>query len=128
VTVHLDIEPGLPEVDGYGGELNQVWSNLLDNAIDASPKGHVHITAKVEFGHVVVRVIDDGPGIPVDVLNRIFDPFFTTKPVGEGTGLGLDIAMRLVHRHQGTLDVSTDELGTTFRVTLPISTSTANSH
>jgi signal transduction histidine kinase len=128
VTVHLDIEPGLPEVDGYGGELNQVWSNLLDNAIDASPKGHVHITARVEFGHVVVRVIDDGPGIPSDVLNRIFDPFFTTKPVGEGTGLGLDIAMRLVHRHQGTLDVSTDELGTTFRVTLPISKSTANSN
>jgi signal transduction histidine kinase len=128
VTVHLDLEPNLPDVDGYGGELNQVWSNLLDNAIDASPKGHVHITARVEFGNVVVRVIDDGPGITPDVLNRIFDPFFTTKPVGEGTGLGLDIAMRLVHRHQGTLDVSTDELGTTFRVTLPVSTSNANSH
>ena len=128
VMVHVDIAPELPDVDGYGGELNQVWGNLLDNAIDASPKGHVHITAGVEFGNVVVRVIDDGPGIPSDVLSRIFDPFFTTKPVGEGTGLGLDIAMRLVHRHQGTLDVSTDELGTTFRVTLPVSKSAAHSH
>jgi signal transduction histidine kinase len=69
----------------------------------------------------VVRVIDDGHGVPQTVLNRIFDPFFTTKPVGEGTGLGLDIARRIVHRHQGAIDVATSEKGTEFRVTLPAS-------
>ena len=128
VTVHIDVAPNLPTVDGYGGELNQVWGNLLDNAIDASPRGHIHLTAKVEFGNVVVRIIDDGPGIPPEVLNRIFDPFFTTKPVGEGTGLGLDIARRIVHRHKGALDVTTDHLGTEFRVTLPASASNTHTH
>jgi signal transduction histidine kinase len=121
VEIRVEIEPNLPAVDGYGGELNQVWSNLLDNAIDASPKGHVRITAGVELDKVIVRVIDDGPGIPAETLDRIFDPFFTTKPVGQGTGLGLDIARRIVLRHHGDLDASVDATGTTFRVTLPIS-------
>ena len=121
VEVRVEMQPNLPAVDGYGGELNQVWSNLLDNAIDASPKGRVRITAGVERDKVVVRVIDDGPGIPAETLARIFDPFFTTKPVGEGTGLGLDIARRIVLRHHGDLDASVDATGTTFRVTLPVS-------
>jgi len=121
VKVDVEIAPNLPTVDGYGGELNQVWSNLLDNAIDASPRGHVRITAGVEHDRVVVRVIDDGPGIPAETLARIFDPFFTTKPVGEGTGLGLDIARRIVIRHHGDLDASVDATGTTFRVMLPVS-------
>jgi signal transduction histidine kinase len=122
VEVRLEIAPELPTVDGYGGELNQVWGNLLDNAIDAAPNGHVRVTAGVELGKVVVRVIDDGRGIPAETLTRIFDPFFTTKPVGEGTGLGLDIARRIVHRHHGVVDVTTGEHGTEFRVTLPPST------
>ena len=128
VTVTLKIATDLPSVNGYGGELNQVWSNLLDNAIDATPKGQVRITASVELGQVVVRVSDDGPGIPADVLARIFDPFFTTKPVGEGTGLGLDIARRIVQRHRGVLDVTTKTNGTEFRVTLPAVPATSPSH
>jgi signal transduction histidine kinase len=121
VEVSVEIAPNLPQVDGYGGELNQVWSNLLDNAIDASPKGHVRVTAEVERDKVVVHVIDDGPGIPAETLARIFDPFFTTKPVGEGTGLGLDIARRIVLRHHGSIDATADATGTTFRVMLPVS-------
>ncbi len=119
VAVDLAIAPDLPPVDGYGGELNQVWVNLLDNAIDAAPGGHVHVTAGVELGRVVVRVADDGHGIPADVLARVFDPFFTTKPVGAGTGLGLDIARRIAHRHHGVIDVASGAKGTTFSVTLP---------
>ncbi len=122
VDIELEVEPGLPAVDGYGGELNQVWANLLDNAIDACPKGHIRVIASVPLGQVVVRIIDNGPGIPVAVMARVFDPFFTTKPVGEGTGLGLDIARRIVHRHHGTIDIHTDSNGTEFRVTLPVST------
>ena len=118
VEVTLDVPPDLPDVDGYGGELNQVWANLIDNAIDATPKGHVRVTAGVELGKVVVRVIDDGPGIPADVVGRIFDPFFTTKAVGQGTGLGLEIARRILDRHHGVIDVTTGEQGTEFRVTL----------
>ena len=118
VEVTLDVPPDLPDVDGYGGELNQVWANLIDNAIDATPKGHVRVTAGVELGKVVVRVIDDGPGIPPDVVGRIFDPFFTTKAVGQGTGLGLEIARRILDRHHGVIDVTTGEKGTEFRVTL----------
>ncbi len=119
VTVH--VAPGLPAVDGYGGELNQVWANLLDNAIDAARGGHVRLDAGSENGKVVVRVIDDGPGIPDEIVNRIFDPFFTTKDVGEGTGLGLDISRRIVQRHQGTIDLHTGKGGTEFCVTLPAS-------
>jgi signal transduction histidine kinase len=121
MTVH--VAPDLPTVEGYGGELNQVWANLLDNAIDATPKGHIRIEADAADGKVVVRVIDDGPGIPPEIANRIFDPFFTTKDVGKGTGLGLDIARRIVQRHRGAIDVSTSPSGTEFRVTLPASSS-----
>ncbi|HVH27967.1 MAG TPA: ATP-binding protein [Vicinamibacterales bacterium] len=121
VELGLDIAPDLPSIDGFGGELNQVWSNLVDNAIDAAPKaGHVTVTAARDHEAVVVRVIDDGPGIPDDIKDRIFDPFFTTKGVGEGTGLGLDIARRLVERHDGSIDMRSGPGGTEFRVTLPL--------
>ena len=80
----------------------------------------MRVEASADGDHVTVRVIDDGPGIPADVLGRIFDPFFTTKDVGEGTGLGLDIARRIVQRHRGAIDVSTGQGGTEFRVTLPV--------
>ena len=119
VDVALQVPNDLPAVEGYGGELNQVWANLLDNAIDASPGGHVRIQAAAADSHVVVSVIDDGPGIPPDIQKRIFDPFFTTKDIGQGTGLGLDIARRIVQRHKGVIDLNTSPKGTEFRVTLP---------
>jgi signal transduction histidine kinase len=123
VNVSVQVADHLPCVDGYGGELNQVWANLLDNAIDATPGGHVTIDATADGPHVVVRVVDDGPGIPDELRHRIFDPFFTTKAIGQGTGLGLDIAQRIVQRHRGAIDVNTSSRGTEFRVTLPASPS-----
>jgi signal transduction histidine kinase len=121
--VSLDVEPGLPTIQGYGGELNQVWLNLAENALDAVPEaGHVEISACREGDSVVVRVVDDGPGISDDAQERIFDPFFTTKPVGQGTGLGLDIARRLIRRHDGVIDVDSRPGRTEFRVALPIVT------
>jgi len=122
VEVTVRVPPGLPAVDGYGGELNQVWANLLDNAIDAASGGHVRLEAEATAGKVNVRVIDDGPGIPEAIVHRIFDPFFTTKDVGQGTGLGLDISRRIVQRHRGTIDLHTGKGGTEFLVTLPAST------
>ena len=125
VDVRLQIPDDLPAVEGYGGELNQVWANLVDNAIDATPGGHVRIEAQSDDHHVIVRVIDDGPGIPDHLRNRVFEPFFTTKEIGQGTGLGLDIARRIVQRHRGVIDMSTGPTGTEFRVTLPLSVADA---
>jgi signal transduction histidine kinase len=118
--VTIDIEPGLPLVQGAGGELNQVWANLIDNALDAAPSsGHVQVSAAREGRDVVVRIVDDGPGIPPEARDRIFEPFFTTKPVGQGTGLGLDIARRLVKQHDGEIDVLSQPGRTELRVALP---------
>jgi signal transduction histidine kinase len=128
VEVKTHIPADLPAVEGYGGELNQVWANLVDNAIDAAPGGHVTIEAEAADSKVVVRVIDDGHGIPPDVASRIFDPFFTTKNVGQGTGLGLDIARRIVQRHHGAIDVHSGPSGTQFSVTLPAVSSTPAVH
>ena len=119
-VVTIRVDPDLPRVDGYGGELNQVWLNLIDNALDAVPdEGRVEVSAARDADSLVVRVIDSGPGIPADVRDRIFDPFFTTKPVGQGTGLGLDLVRRLVRRHRGAVDVDSRPGRTEFRVTLP---------
>ena len=121
VTVSVTLADGLPRVHAFGGELNQVWSNLLDNALDAvAPAGNVEITANRERDRVVVRVIDDGPGIPRDVQGRVFDPCFTTKGVGQGTGLGLDIVRRLVQRHEGEIELESRPGRTEFRVSLPV--------
>jgi signal transduction histidine kinase len=122
VSLTLDIAPDLPAVNAFAGELNQIWSNLISNALDAvSENGRVDITAR--RGHegrgVIVSVVDDGPGIPQAIRDRIFDPFFTTKPVGEGSGLGLDIVRRLVQRHNGEIEVDSVPGKTEFRVTLP---------
>jgi signal transduction histidine kinase len=120
VAVSLHVAEDLPLVDGLGGELNQVWQNLIANAIDAVPEsGHIEVTAVGEPKWVVVRVVDDGPGIPAGIVERIFDPFFTTKPVGSGTGLGLDIARRIVREHEGQLEVESRPGRTEFRVRLP---------
>jgi len=119
IGVAFEVEPDLPRAYANGGELNQVWLNLIDNALDAAPEGgHLEITATKELDRVVVRVIDDGAGIPDDALPRIFDPFFTTKPPGQGTGLGLDIARRLLRRYQGDITVDSRPGRTEFRVAL----------
>jgi signal transduction histidine kinase len=121
VGVSINSEKNLPHVNGFGGELNQVWANLIENALDAVDEGGlVELVANHECDSVVVRVIDNGPGIPEEIRNRIFDPFFTTKPVGKGTGLGLDIVRRLVQRHNGQIELDSRPGRTEFRVTLPL--------
>jgi signal transduction histidine kinase len=122
-SVAIEVEGGrdVPPVHAIGSDLNQVWTNLVDNAIDAVPEhGHVTITAARELDVVVVRVVDDGPGIAAENVARIFDPFFTTKPVGQGTGLGLEIAQRLVRRNGGDISVESRPGRTEFRVTVPV--------
>ena len=121
VAVSLDVEADLPRIPGFGGELNQVWANLVDNALDAA-RGHVEVAAGRQGPSVVVRVVDDGPGLLPETRERIFDPFFTPKPVGQGTGLGLDIARRIVRKHQGEIEVDSRPGRTEFRVTLPLGT------
>jgi signal transduction histidine kinase len=121
VEITLDAAANLPPVDAFGGELNQIWTNLIENAIDAVGEGgHVAISAREEGPRVVVRVVDDGPGIPAAIRDRIFDPFFTTKPVGQGTGLGLEIVRRLAARHGAWLEVDSAPGRTEFRVALPV--------
>jgi signal transduction histidine kinase len=123
-AVAVDVEPGLPRVLGFAGELNQIWGNLIDNALDAVQNlGCVEVKARCERGRVMVRVIDNGPGIPPAIRERIFDPFFTTKPMGEGTGLGLDIVRRLVLHNEGTIEVESKPGRTEFCVSLPIAES-----
>jgi signal transduction histidine kinase len=129
VTVTLELEPELPKVRGFAAELNQVWGNLIDNALDAVEHGGcVDVLAIRENETVVVRIRDDGPGIPAELCDCIFDPFFTTKPLGHGTGLGLDIARRLARHNEGTIDFESHPGRTEFRVRLPIAeTNPANS-
>ncbi len=120
VAITLDTPTDLPSAYGLSAEINQIWMNLLDNAIDAAPdNGRIIVTAVHEGPAVVVRVIDDGPGIPPDTKAQIFDPFFTTKSIGEGTGLGLDIVRRIVDWHNGEIEVASEPGRTEFRVSLP---------
>jgi len=119
-SVTLDAAPDLPRAHAIGNELNQVWLNLLDNALDAvEPSGQVTIVVLPEKDRVVVRVTDDGHGIAPDILPRIFDPFFTTKPQGQGTGLGLEITQQLVRQSNGDITVRSRPGYTEFRVSLP---------
>ena len=121
VAVSLALEDGLPQVRGFAGELNQIWGNLIDNALDAAPQGaRVNVLASREKAGVLVRIVDNGPGIPAGIRERIFDPFFTTKPMGQGTGLGLDIVRRLVLHNDGLIEFESQPGRTEFRVTLPI--------
>jgi signal transduction histidine kinase len=121
VAVAVELEPGLPRVRGFAGELSQMWGNLIDNALDAVPQGgRVDVLATRENARVVVRIIDNGAGIPPSVLERIFDPFFSTKPMGQGMGLGLDIVRRLAIHNDSTIEVESQPNRTEFRVTLPI--------
>ncbi len=121
VELSMNVEKDLRFVTGFGGELNQVWANLIDNALDAvSEGGRVEVTAGHEGNAVVIRVTDNGPGVSAEIRDRIFDPFFTTKPVGKGTGLGLDIVRRLILRHNGQIELQSEPGRTQFCVTLPV--------
>lgn len=121
VGVRIEVAPNMPMVNAIGGELNQVWMNLLDNALDAvGLGGSVVVTVKPEGHAAVIRVIDDGPGIPEEHRARIFDPFFTTKQPGEGTGLGLEVARARVRGHGGDITFDSRPGRTEFRVTLPL--------
>jgi len=111
----------MPEVPAYVGELNQVWTNLIDNAIYALEKnGTLTIETTCDDKNVTVSIIDNGSGIPKEILSRIFEPFFTTKKVGEGTGIGLDIVNRIVKRHNGEIKVSSEPGRTAFSVCNPL--------
>jgi len=120
-AIALDVEPDLPPVCATEGELNQVWLNLIDNALDAIPEsGSIDISARRELDSVVVRVVDDGPGIAPDIEARIFDAFYTTKPPGQGLGLGLEITRQLVRRYYGDIAVESRPGRTEFRVSFAI--------
>jgi signal transduction histidine kinase len=122
VTVVRDYQAGLPRIEAYAGELNQVWTNLIDNAVDAmSGAGTLRLAARTDDGHVLVEVGDTGRGMPPEVAARAFEAFFTTKDVGQGTGLGLDIAQRIVvERHGGTITIDSRPGETVLRVRLPV--------
>ena len=122
VSIDVDVADTLPKVIANAGELNQVWANLIENAIDAVPSGgEVRVAAHHDgAAEVAVCVIDNGPGVPPDIQGRIFDPFFTTKPIGQGTGLGLDIARRIVQRFDGRIALDSRPGHTEFRVVLPV--------
>jgi signal transduction histidine kinase len=122
VSVERDYYKAPLLVNSFGSELNQVWTNLIDNAIDAmSGNGKLRVRTSREDSCVVVEIADNGPGIPKEIQSRIFEPFFTTKGVGEGTGLGLDTVQRIVKKHQGNVQVSSKPGDTRFQVWLPLS-------
>ena len=121
VNVSREFTPDLPRVAAHGSELNQVWTNLIDNAIDAmGGKGELKIRTSRELDFVVVEVIDNGRGIPAEVKPHVFEPFFTTKGVGEGTGMGLDTVYRIVRGHRGEISFDSQPGRTRFEVRLPI--------
>jgi signal transduction histidine kinase len=122
IIVTREYDRGLPHITAYGGELNQVWTNLIDNAIAAmGGRGQLWICTAREQNYIRVEVADNGSGIPPEIQSRIFEPFFTTKPVGAGAGLGLDIVFHtIVERHQGTIRVVSKPGDTRFQVRLPI--------
>ncbi len=123
ITVAREYAPNLPKVMANGSELNQVWTNLIDNAADAmNGTGTLTIRAARENDFVLVEIADNGPGIPAEVKSRIFDPFFTTKGVGEGTGLGLDIVNRIVKNARGQVNVISAPGDTRFQIRIPIHT------
>jgi signal transduction histidine kinase len=122
IKVKRHYDKTLPQLTMYGSELNQVWTNLLDNAIGAlGQHGLIDITTSSDNGCIKVDIADDGPGIPEDARPHIFDPFFTTKAPGSGTGMGLDTARRIVEqRHCGSISFDTGDGGTVFHVWLPL--------
>jgi signal transduction histidine kinase/predicted CoA-binding protein len=130
IDVRREYAPDLPKIEAWGSELNQVWTNIIDNAADAladkeGPK-EIVIRTRREGGFVVVELHDNGPGIPPEIIGKVFDPFFTTKPPGKGTGMGLDISYKIiVDKHRGDIRVVSRPGDTTFEVRLPISAATS---
>jgi signal transduction histidine kinase len=136
VEIERDYQPDLPRISAYGGELNQVWTALIENALDAldldaleleakgndarGNHGHLRVACRLEAEMLLVEIWDSGPGIPPELQERIFEPFFTTKAPGKGLGLGLDNAMRIVRKHRGHLSVKSEPGSTCFRVRLPL--------
>jgi len=123
VTISRDYDSNIPPIEVHGSELNQVWTNLIDNAIDAmNGKGTIIIRTSHHQELVRVEIEDNGPGIPETIRTKIFDPFFTTKEVGKGTGLGLDIVQRIINnRCNGKIDLESKPGKTIFRIQLPLS-------
>jgi signal transduction histidine kinase len=121
VTIKREYSPDLPRIEAYASELNQVWTNIIDNAVDAmNGKGEITLRTYEEENNVIVEIMDNGPGISEDIQSRIFEPFFTTKPPGEGTGLGLHISHDIVvNRHHGLLNVESKPGETKFKIVLP---------
>ena len=122
IVVKRAYASNLPQIEGYGSELNQVWTNILDNAIDAlGEEGEITIHSRLEGKWVIVDIADNGPGIPPEIQSRIFEPFFTTKAPGSGTGLGLDISYNIVvQKHRGDLNLYSEPGNTRFEIRLPI--------
>ena len=123
ITVTREYDQSLPHISAYGSELNQVWTNIIDNAIDSiGNHGRIIIrTRKENNNYIIVEITDDGPGIPKDIQQRLFEPFFTTKDLGKGTGLGLSITYRIVtETHKGEISVSSEPGSTCFQVRLPV--------
>lgn len=123
ITIHKDFDPAVQDIEAYGGQLNQVFMNILDNAQYAiKGKGDIYISAKADGENVIISFRDSGKGMTEAELSKVFEPFFTTKPVGEGTGMGMSITYKVIEAHKGKVDVqSTPGVGTTFTITLPIS-------
>jgi signal transduction histidine kinase/predicted CoA-binding protein len=128
IEVKRDYAEGIPPIQAYGSELNQVWTNIIDNAIDAmNGKGEINITTRQEGDWVIVDLEDNGPGIPEEIQEEVFSPFFTTKAVGKGTGLGLNISYKIIEKHAGEVKVFSKPGKTRFQVSLPIDFSKADS-
>jgi signal transduction histidine kinase len=122
ISITRDYADDVPRVEAYGSELNQVWTNIIDNAIDAvQGQGELLLRTYTEDGHVAIEIIDNGPGISPEIQTRVFEPFFTTKAPGVGTGLGLHIAYNIiVHKHHGQIQIASRPGETRFRVLLPV--------
>ena len=122
ITIKKNFCDDMPEVEAYSGELNQVWTNIIDNAVFAVPRdGEIIIETLCDKRNVTVSITDNGTGIPKEILSRIFDPFFTTKKVGEGTGIGLDIVKSVIDRHNGEIKVNSGTGKTEFIIRFPVS-------
>jgi signal transduction histidine kinase len=120
INLKREFDRSIPPICAHGSELNQVWTNLIDNAIDAmNGRGELLVRTAREFDGLLVEIRDSGPGIPPEIRTRIFEPFFTTKGVGEGTGLGLDTVYRIVQRHRGDVRIESEPGRTSFQVRLP---------
>jgi signal transduction histidine kinase len=126
VTVEREFDPALPRISAYGSELNQVWTVLIENALEAiedavGTGGVLRLATRLSGQSALVEIWDNGKGIPEELRSRIFEPFFTTKAPGRGLGLGLDTAQRIVNKHSGALTVKSKPGATCFQVRLPLS-------